>query len=430
MPGFFSKKVLPWVHFETENSVFAYVNSNKGMFTISDSRVIQELFAKINSAEPIMLDYPKPADPEKFEFFISSHTYTLSITPTANHGLLYANVLKRSKGTNDGYYNQLLIKSPALWDFLTLYRDIDSLQAKERLSKFRMNERIENAEESRTVYLADFDEADIAVSLFTHCIDEQTFHWFNQFDRGLMAEFQGRNLLRVRSLEESEDEDPTAGRYPNRTLEDISFAANRIFFLKKSSGGNHRIGGDLPPGFIKPSHPDLKTPFQYIGTIDGQDPKFDWLGVDKLHIVFPVNECLTTLFLDYTDPDSPSVVKLVDRTDSWFNTSGRVGDVLYRQVNYEVCENIESATGEDALDRMNVGGVPFWYNDPKLSRCPKTGGFMRFVCSIRADRENEVLNPEEAFPETEYPDVSLSFVYTLHLYIFYCPESKILYATR
>ncbi|WNS46318.1 hypothetical protein [Paenibacillus sp. MMS20-IR301] len=302
------------------------------------------------------------------------------------------------------------------------------MQEQEQRYKAHIHALIQQNEGIRHVHFSIIHDYDLAASIYTHCVDEATFQFFNRMERGQTGAFKGHTLLSVSDYLEEED-NLDAKWYPNQKVEDISFPENRIFFLRKSKHGRHRIGGPLPEGYTKPVHPDLKTPFQYIGTIDGTDPKFSWLGADKLHLAFPVNECLSRVFLDYSNPAAPTVINLVNHSDAWFSTSGRVRDIEYQQVNYEVYEDVDAVNFED-LEEMNVCGVPVWYNDPVLHRCPRTGRIMRFVCSINSDTENQILNPQFTFPDRRNPDTFLNFVHPVHLFVFMCPESRILYITR
>ncbi len=61
-----------------------------------------------------------------------------------------------------------------------------------------------------------------------------------------------------------------------------------IFYLTKQKTGPHKLGGGKPTDLVLPTCEDMRTPFQYLGTIDGSDPHFQWLGIPNLEIVYPL----------------------------------------------------------------------------------------------------------------------------------------------
>ena len=58
---------------------------------------------------------------------------------------------------------------------------------------------------------------------------------------------------------------------------------HKLFFLEKSAGGKHVLGGKRPKELVLPAHERMKTPFQYLGSIDGTDPLFSWMEIDKYY---------------------------------------------------------------------------------------------------------------------------------------------------
>lgn len=167
------------------------------------------------------------------------------------------------------------------------------------------------------------------------------------------------------------------------------------FYLTKKKTGPHKLGGDKPAGLVLPSSEDMRTPFQYLGTIDGSDPHFQWLGIPKLDLVYPLYECNFGIFLDYSDPQQPQILNPETFSDDW--DTGEIPEgIQFTEVHFESKDHTERLTAAqfEEFDDYLICGVPLWYQMPEVPCCPKTGDVMRFVCTINSDDSIKVVNQE------------------------------------
>jgi hypothetical protein len=201
---------------------------------------------------------------------------------------------------------------------------------------------------------------------------------------------------------------------------------HEIFVLEKSTNGNHKIGGNIPKELIFPTHENLKTPFHYIATIDGNDPNFSWIGLEKLHIIFPLNECNMGIFLDYSNPNKPIILNPDTFNDAWYDPD------LDNSLNVEFSEakySVNKEINDDAFidnDGLLLCGAPLWYQMPEIPICPITKKVMKYICTINSDSEISLLLNETENKKLGFADY-LCFGDHGHLFVFYCPESKVLH---
>ncbi len=202
----------------------------------------------------------------------------------------------------------------------------------------------------------------------------------------------------------------------------------RIFFLHKNENGIHTIGGEKPADFQIPSCDKIKSPFVYVGTTDSSDLHFKWLNIGKLHISYPVSEGAFKVFLDYENPNSPKIINPETFEYSWVTGDAKGLDKIeYEKSNYAVIDELDFSDSERYMDDYHLMcGIPLWYQYPEIPISPKNGKVMSFVTTINSDRSIKIRNSEmlENLPfNTDY----LIFGDYGHLYVFYEPESKVLY---
>src|SRR6218665_810092 len=70
--------------------------------------------------------------------------------------------------------------------------------------------------------------------------------------------------------------------------------------------GKHQIGGDTPSGFKIPDN-EFMAGFQYLGFIDNTDEVFNWLPF-KVHLIHPIYVDTYSVYLDYSDPNAPTII--------------------------------------------------------------------------------------------------------------------------
>ena len=281
---------------------------------------------------------------------------------------------------------------------------------------------------NETIYLAGWeinfnDPNDLKKFLLTHRINETDFNFYRQHGTLLKLTIENNKITTCtecyRAVDGTEVE---SERTVNIDLPTVDLPIHRLGFLESSSEGLHKIGGKKPDEFNLPAHSVLKTPFVYLGTIDGTDPHFSWMNLAKFHLAFPLYECVFGLFVDYSDPFSLKLLNPEKVTDAWFETTGNVPDNLeFAEYWYKVIDAIDGYLIENSLQQSV--SIPGWRQYPDIPVCPKTCEIMRFVCEIQSDNETKLINHTDNLKIDDY----LIFGDYGTLYVFYHPESKIAY---
>lgn len=77
-------------------------------------------------------------------------------------------------------------------------------------------------------------------------------------------------------------------------------------------------------------------------------------------------------------------------------------------------------------NKQHLCGVPLWLQAPEIPVCPRSGKVMQFVVAIQSDSEHIIVEPTgtKNLPFGNY----LIFGDEGILYVFYQPESKVLFA--
>lgn len=196
---------------------------------------------------------------------------------------------------------------------------------------------------------------------------------------------------------------------------------HKFHFLIPDENGTHKVGGEHPKGVR------FKSPygFSFIASIDGHDPFFQWLKVDRLHVFYPLNVCcLKGLFIDWSDQLNPVILNPEVMTDAWNSeTNDGSGVVSFTELTYSSTDHVDvELLIPDSKDLL-LCGVPMWYQGLDIPVCPKTGEVMKFVTTINSNRKNASINGETVFGDF------LIFMDMGCLYVFWEPTSKIMYLT-
>lgn len=264
----------------------------------------------------------------------------------------------------------------------------------------------------------DFENSDeLKKILLTHGVDRNGFNYFSSLQTATELIIRNNRIIKV--IQHSEGSQSSEKLDIKLPIEDWPDRA--IFFLTKDTAGKHRIGGNCPSDFILPKHEKLNTPFIYIATIDTTDKHFDWINLPRLDITYPLYECNYGIFLDYSDPLKPEILNPETFDSSWFVSSIKGTDkVKFKEQRFKTVDTLNSLDDEHLLC-----GVPLWYQAPDIPICPKTGEVMQFICTINSDStiDIEEKNGIENLPFGDY----LIFADYGSLYVFYQPNSKVLY---
>ncbi|MDD5127631.1 MAG: hypothetical protein PHR43_06030 [Dehalococcoidales bacterium] len=261
------------------------------------------------------------------------------------------------------------------------------------------------------------DKEFVEAFLLTHGVDKKGFDFFQKVQGGLELHLEGNKLIRCYKYFEGEKE-------LDAELVDLpisSWEEHKVFFLEKSNKGLHKLGGTVPEGLTLPAHEKLKTPFQYLGTIDCADKYFRWLPMPKFHIIYPVYECNSGVFLDYANPNEPKIIEPITFDPSWYEAGMEKIDATFVETRLATSERWNPEKFENSSQLLC--GVPLWLQAPEIPRNPLTGKAMKFVCTIASDSEIKVANYES---NRDYiRDNYLIFADMGNLYVFFDPETKI-----
>lgn len=269
----------------------------------------------------------------------------------------------------------------------------------------------------------DFDNPEeLKKILLTQGIDKNGFEFFKSVQTATEIFLKNNSIVKVTKHSDSDTE--TKKIKVNLPLTD--WVDRELFFLTKDLNGKHKIGGVCPTDFKLPEHDRLKTPFIFIGSIDTTDKRFDWINLPRLDIAYPLYECNYGVFLDYSNPQNPEIINPDTFDDSWYDTSTRgLYKVIFQEQRYSVRTDFTDKINEDILGNNLVCGVPLWYQAPDIPICPKSGEVMQFVCTINSDSSIKLIDKTgiENLPFSDY----LIFGDYGHLYVFYQPDSKVMY---
>lgn len=191
--------------------------------------------------------------------------------------------------------------------------------------------------------------------------------------------------------------------------------------IVRDENGKHQIGGEIPKDFMIPEN-EFLAGFQYLGFIDNSDPLFSWLPF-KVNLIHPIYTDEYFVFLDYTNPYSPTIIEptATGSSTSAFEEIDKNSKIIWEavKVRMEVNEEI------DEFECIGVCGEPSWLQEAEIPVCPKSGKPMRFLCQlgsfseIRSTFSNVVPTPGMAKYFEE-----LNFWCDGNLYVFIEPISK------
>lgn len=286
-------------------------------------------------------------------------------------------------------------------------------------------------EQNLTKYLAgwevDFEDMEEAKRfLQTHAVDRKGFDFFKTVNFALELKMTKQGTIDCFEYQ--------PGGYIKKKAEDIrlpdiDWEEHKLFFLKKSTVGQHAVGGEKPPGLELPYHPNLKTSFQYMGCIDGTDPYFQWVDTPELHILFPVYECNFGIYLDWNEPNHPVVLNPETFDPAWWDESVEgYENVVFESTRYVSTTEIDMKPFENAAtpDDILVCGIPIWIQYPEIPVCPKTNETMKYVCAINSDNEIKIKSSCRV-KNLPFSDEYLCFGDYGKLFVFYHPDSKIMH---
>jgi hypothetical protein len=212
------------------------------------------------------------------------------------------------------------------------------------------------------------------------------------------------------------------------------YTENKIFFLEADNSGIHSIGGSCPNNFILPNA--SKSPFIYLGTIDGTDPYFNWIGIESLHICYPIFEgCYNQngygIYLDYANPNEPKILNPENISYSWIKDevlpkNGR--DIFYEKKYFKSVEKPSikfECFDIDSGGNYMICGAPYWYQSEEIPVNKITNQPLRFVTTIcsQGDLKSETPELTKRLP---FASENLIFGDMGHIYVFFDPLTKIL----
>ncbi len=269
----------------------------------------------------------------------------------------------------------------------------------------------------------DFENSDeLKKILLTQGLDKNGFEFFKEVQSATEIIIDNNKIVKVKLHFEDEIETEKV----NANLPIQEWQDREVFFLVEDVNGSHKLGGKTPNDFILPTHSKMKTPFIYIGSIDTKDKRFEWLNLPKLHIAYPIYECNFGIFLDYKNPNKPEIINPETFTEDWFDVKTKgVDKVVFKENSFASYVETNKNKFEEISEFNPLCWVPLWIQAPDIPICPKSGKVMRFVCQITTNEKIKLVdnNGIENLPFSDY----LNFADDGILYVFYEPESRIMY---
>jgi hypothetical protein len=191
--------------------------------------------------------------------------------------------------------------------------------------------------------------------------------------------------------------------------------------LIRDENGKHQIGGEVPDDFIIPTN-EFIAGFQYLGFIDNSDPLFSWLPF-KVNLIHPIYTDECSVFLDYTNPNSPTIIEPLDTgaSTSAFDEIDKNSKIIF-----EVTKVSAGAKDDiDEFESIGICGQPEWLQDDGTPTCPKSGRKMKFLCQLGSFSEIKSIysNVVPTKGMAQYFE-KLNFWCDGNLYIFIEPTGK------
>lgn len=204
-------------------------------------------------------------------------------------------------------------------------------------------------------------------------------------------------------------------------LQRPSATVHKMLALIEDLSGPHQLGGDLPTA-VKLPVAKLRVPFQYLGHVDPADLSFAWLPF-RLHLMAPIFLNISTVFVDYDDPEKPVVLNTeeVEAADCSYEELNERSEIVFKAVPFRTIPAAEVPYG------LGHGGAPVWVQYPNNPRCPKTQRIMRFVLQLRSDAGVDVARsnvvPSDDFMAGYFEQ--MNFWGDGDLFIFFEPTSRV-----
>jgi hypothetical protein len=271
----------------------------------------------------------------------------------------------------------------------------------------------------------DFDnKEELKRFILTQAVNEKDAKLFSEIQTSLELIIKGKNIVKV--IEHC------ASLAPNESIFKCElpikeWKENKIAFLIKDENGKHQIGGKRPNDFILPTNEHLKFPFTYLGFIDSSDDFFSWIGIDKLHISYPLFEGAFEIFLDYSNPSKPEMIYTPKFDYSWGDEETKgIEKIEFNTQRYSIKTDLEFDKIQDKLgEEILLTGIPMWYQYPQIPICPKSNKVMRFVTTINSDHSIKVKD-KTGLENIPFSDDFLIFGDMGHMYVFFEPTSKVM----
>lgn len=114
---------------------------------------------------------------------------------------------------------------------------------------------------------------------------------------------------------------------------------HKMYDFVQDNNGVHQIGGEFPANFTVPNN-KFVVPFQYLGYINNTDETFNWLPF-KLHMICPIYLNFEFLFLDYSDPLSPTIInqEQVEKADTSYDDDLNVEtEIVFNELHFNTKE--------------------------------------------------------------------------------------------
>lgn len=232
-------------------------------------------------------------------------------------------------------------------------------------------------------------------------------------------------LSEMYSIEEGQYTDEEIG-FTDKILTYRDYPIRKFMTLAFDENGMHQIGGSPPQDFQFPENNTI-TPYVYLGYLHNRDEVLEWLPIEYLHLVCPIYSDLGVIFLDYSSPNAPLLIKSESQNIIGTAYEGLTPENTVEFGAYKA--SFREYTKEISFNSDNLGfvGVPYFVQQSYIPICPISGREMKFLIQLESN-DKVKLAKTDIYLKTEsfrkYFE-KLDFWGAGTLYIFIQPETKV-----
>lgn len=253
-------------------------------------------------------------------------------------------------------------------------------------------------------------------------IDESTAE---NLESAMKLVYQNGILSEMYSIEEGHYTDEEIN-FTDKILTYRDYPMRKFMTLAFDEHGMHQIGGSPPLDFQFPENNTI-TPYVYLGYLNNRDEILEWLPIEFLHLVCPIYSDMGELFLDYSSPMAPKLIRsgsqnIIGTAYEGLTPENTVEFLAYKASSKK--HNLEIFYNGDILGYV---GVPTFVQEDYIPKCPISGREMQFLIQLESNSKVKLAKTDIHLKTESYRKYfeTLDFWGAGTLYIFIQPETKV-----